>query len=841
MSDQSTPRAGQVLGPIMRSVLDAVIAVDSQGVVVAWNDVAALTFGWTATEANGRLLGELIIPARHRAGHQAGMHRYQQTGESRVLNRRIEIAAVDKAGREFPVELSIVATPEAGEAAFIGFLRDISARRSAIERLAVSEESLRLATEAAEIGTWDLDLVTNVLSWSDRTKGMFGILPGTPCSMDDFYGGLHPDDLHATSDAFARAVDPTVRASYDVQYRTVGREDGRIRWVAAKGRGLFDDDGRCFRAVGTAIDITARKLEDARHTFMLALSDIFRGADSNTALYEACALMGRHFAVVRVGYGQLDPVEDVFDYSVCWTDGSVPALLGRFPAQAFGKKIVAKLGAGATVVVNDLFEDPIADEAETRKTATSVDTRAILVVPFIRAGRLRTIVYLNDRSTRRWTAEEIEFMQEVAERTRQVIERSEAETALKTLNATLEARVQERTQALRSTEEALRQSQKMEAIGQLTGGIAHDFNNLLQGITGSLDLMQKRLAQGRTRDIEPFLAGAMASAGRAAALTHRLLAFARRQPLDPRAVLINPLVASMEDLLRRTLGEAINLDLVLAEGLWSTRCDPNQLENAVLNLALNARDAMPGGGRLRIETRNQVIGADGVAPHFECRSGEYVCIDVTDTGVGMDPETVIHAFEPFFTTKPAGQGTGLGLSMIYGFARQSGGYAKIESAIGKGTRFTLCLPRFVGKANADERDVITERLAGSDGEVVLVVEDEPIVRALIVEVLGELRYDVLEAADGPSGLKILQSPQRIDLLVTDIGLPGLNGRQIADAARIQRPNLNVLFMTGYAETAAVADGFLQNGMALITKPFAMDEFAARIREVIEGGTENIRG
>ena len=837
MPDRSILTASEVLGPIMRSVLDAVIAVDSNGAVVAWNDVAARTFGWTAQEAAGRGLGELIIPERHRAGHRAGMQRYQQTGVARVANRLIEIAAIDKAGREFPVELSIVATPDAGEAAFVGFLRDISRRRSALERLAVSEESLRLTTEAAEIGTWDLDLITNVLSWSDRTKTMFGISPQAECSMDDFYRGLHPDDRPATSEAFARALDPAVRASYDIQYRTVGKEDGLIRWVAAKGRGLFDAEGRCFRAVGTAIDITARKLQDARHAFMLELSDLLRSADTDAALNAACALMGKHFAVVRVGYGQLDPVEDVFDFSVCWTDGSVPSLLGRLPAQAFGKKIVAKLGEGATVVVADLFEDPISDEEETRKTAVSVDTRAILVVPFIRAGRLRTIVYLNDRRPRRWTHEEIDFMKEVADRTSQIIERGKAEGALKTLNATLEARVEERTRALRATEDALRQSQKMEAIGQLTGGIAHDFNNLLQGITGSLDLIRKRLAQGRTNDLEPFLAGAMASAGRAAALTHRLLAFARRQPLVPRAVLINPLVASMEDLLRRTLGEAIDLDLELAEGLWPTRCDPNQLENAVLNLALNARDAMPRGGRLTIATRNEIIGADRGASHDESQPGEYVCIHVTDSGTGMDAETLTHAFEPFFTTKPAGQGTGLGLSMIYGFARQSDGYARIQSEVGKGTTVTLWMPRFAGTADAEERDCGAERLLGSDGEVVLIVEDEPVVRALIVAVLTELRYRVLEAADGPSGLEILKSRRRIDLLVTDIGLPGLNGRQIADAARVDRPALKILFMTGYAEAAAVPDGLLQNGMAMITKPFAMDALTARIREMIEAGTE----
>ena len=837
MPDRPKLTASEALGPIMRSVLDAVIAIDSNGAVVAWNEVAAATFGWTAAEALGRSLGELIIPQRHRARHRAGMHRYQQTGEARIVNRLIEIAALHRSGREFPAELSIVATADAGEAAFVGFLRDISRRRTALDRLAVSEESLRLATDAAEIGTWDLDLLTNVLSWSDRTKALFGISPQAECSMEDFYGGLHPDDRRATTEAFARALDPAVRASYDIQYRTVGKEDGLIRWVAAKGRGLFDADGRCFRAVGTAIDITARKLGDARHAFMLELSDVLRGADTETALNAACALMGRHFAVARVGYGQLDPDEDIFDYSVCWTDGSVPPLLGRFRAHSFGKKIVDRLSADETVVIADLFEDPLSDDEEARNTAATVDTRAFLVVPFVRAGRLHTIVYLHDRRVRRWTQDEIDFMQEVADRTSQIIERGKAETALKALNATLEARVDERTQALRSTEEALRQSQKMEAIGQLTGGIAHDFNNLLQGITGSLDLMRKRLAQGRARDIDPLLGGATASAGRAAALTHRLLAFARRQPLDPRAVMVNPLVESMEDLLRRTLGEAIELDLELAGDLWPTRCDPNQLENAVLNLALNARDAMPRGGTLRIETRNETIGADGRAARPEALPGEYVCVRVTDNGGGMDAQTIGRAFEPFFTTKPAGQGTGLGLSMIYGFARQSDGLAWIDSEIGTGTTVILCLPRFAGDVGSEERDAGSAGPGGGDGEVVLVVEDEPVVRALIVEVLSELRYHVLEATDGPSGLDLLRSRRRIDLLVTDIGLPGLNGRQIADAARVDRPALKILFMTGYAETVAAAEGFLGEGMAMITKPFAMDALTARIRKLIEGGAD----
>ena len=383
-------------------------------------------------------------------------------------------------------------------------------------------------------------------------------------------------------------------------------------------------------------------------------------------------------------------------------------------------------------------------------------------------------------------------------------------------------------------EDALRQSQKMEAVGQLTGGIAHDFNNLLQGITGSLELMRRRIAQGRTAGFDEVIAGAMTSANRAAALTHRLLAFSRRQPLDPKSVRANPLVAGMEDLLRRTMGEAIQLELTLADDLWPTLCDPNQLESAILNLVINARDAMPDGGRLRIETSNE-DGDRAYAAHARGMTrGQYVCVCVADTGIGMPPDVVARAFDPFFTTKPIGQGTGLGLSMIYGFARQSEGYCKIDSTPGQGTTVRLGLPRYRGEA-AEEGPVpgLTMAHEAAAGEAVLVVEDEPVVRGLVVAVLREFGYRALEAVDGPSGLEVLRSRQRVDLLVTDIGLPGLNGRQMADAAREQRPDLKVLFMTGYAENAAIANGFLEPGMALITKPFAMEVLATRIQNMIK--------
>ncbi|HET9107269.1 MAG TPA: ATP-binding protein [Steroidobacteraceae bacterium] len=397
-------------------------------------------------------------------------------------------------------------------------------------------------------------------------------------------------------------------------------------------------------------------------------------------------------------------------------------------------------------------------------------------------------------------------------------------------NARLIVEIAERERA----EDALRQAQKMEAVGQLTGGIAHDFNNLLQGITGSLDLVQRRIAQGRTGELDRLIAGAMSSANRAAALTHRLLAFSRRQPLDPKPVRANPLVASMEDLLRRTMGEAIQLELVLAGGLWLTLCDPNQLESAVLNLVLNARDAMPEGGTLTIETCNAHLDSAYAAQTSGVNPGQYICVCVTDTGTGMAPEVAERAFDPFFTTKPIGQGTGLGLSMIYGFARQSEGSCKIYSEPGQGTTVKLYLPRYRGEAAEDEQTPgLTEAHEAGRGDVVLVVEDEPVVRGLVIEVLRELGYGALEAADGPSGLEVLRSRQRVDLLVTDIGLPGLNGRQLAGAARERRPDLKVLFMTGYAENAAIANGVLEPGMAMITKPFAMEGLATRIRAMIE--------
>jgi len=412
-------------------------------------------------------------------------------------------------------------------------------------------------------------------------------------------------------------------------------------------------------------------------------------------------------------------------------------------------------------------------------------------------------------------------------------ERDRATNALRALNDTLEQRVAERTTALMQAEEKLRQSQKMEAVGQLTGGLAHDFNNLLAGISGSLELIGARIAKGRANEVDRYLHAAQGAVKRAASLTHRLLAFSRRQTLDPRPTDVNILVAGMSELIQRSVGPGIQVETAPTAGLWPARVDASQLENALLNLAINARDAMPEGGRIIIETSNRRIG-DELAMALDLASGHYLCLSVADTGTGMSEDVIAKAFDPFFTTKPLGQGTGLGLSMIYGFAKQSGGQVRIHSLVGQGTTVSIYLPRYLGDVVRDEdQDGDFPAASTESGETILVVDDEPTVRMLLTDVLGDLGYTVLEAGDSLSGLQLLRSDLHIDLLVTDVGLPGgMNGRQLADAGRELRPGMRTLFITGYAESAALADNDLGPGMQVLTKPFAVDALAMRVKELM---------
>ena len=685
---------------------------------------------------------------------------------------------------------------------YIGSVVDIEERRAAELALARSEERLRLAVENAEVGLWDVDPVAGTLYWPARVKAMFGISPEVPVTMDDFYAGLHPEDRARTGEAYAAAADPARRALYDVEYRTVGREDGLVRWVAARGRGVFDGADRCLRVVGTAVDVTERKSTEARLVETTRRLDAVLDNATQAIFmmdeHQHCAYMNR--AAERLtGYGLEEtrgrPLHDVVHHTR--PDGS-PYPLHECPIdQAFPENVQEQ---GQEIFVHrDGSFYPVAFTASPIRDAGGRPVGTVIEARNIEA-ELR------------------------------------AKAQLEAFNASLEQQVAERTAELMRTEEALRQSQKMEAVGQLTGGLAHDFNNLLTGISGSLELLQARLAQGRVAEVDRYVNAAQGASKRAAALTHRLLAFSRRQTLDPKPTDVNRLVAGMEELIRRTIGPGIVLEVVAAGGLWSVLVDPSQLENALLNLCINARDAMPGGGRITIETANKWLD-DRAARERDLEPGQYLSLCVTDTGTGMGPEVIAKAFDPFFTTKPIGQGTGLGLSMIYGFVRQSGGQVRIYSEIDQGTTLCLYLPRHYGPADtAEPAPDLAAAPRAEQGETVLVVDDEPTVRMLVTEVLEDLGYTAIEAADGPAGLKILQTDIRIDLLVTDVGLPGgMNGRQVADAGRALRPGLKVLFITGYAENAAVGNGHLEPGMAVITKPFVMETLAARIKAMIDGG------
>lgn len=674
--------------------------------------------------------------------------------------------------------------------------RDVTKDYLAAAELREREAELARVQQIGQIGGLEVDLRTG---FRNRRSPEYLLIHGLPPDAanethEDWVKRIHPEDREATERKFRDAITGDAR-EYIVQYRIIRPSDGKTRWISVKSTIERDAQGKAIRLVGAHTDVTEqvmaeqalrqseeryRKLADQLAELNATLA---QRVEEKTRERDRIWNVSQDLLVVADRNGVWQTVNPAWTRTLGWSEAE---LLNR---------------------TSDWLEHPDDNgltQAQVKKLATSGTTVRFESRFRHKDGSYRWLSWMgvsdNDRIYA--VARDVTAEKAAAER-------------------------------LRATEEALLQSQKMEAVGQLTGGIAHDFNNLLTGIVGSLDLLQTRLNQGRTDNVARYINAAMTSANRAAALTHRLLAFARRQPLIPKSVDVNQLVVSLEDLLRRTIGETIDLRIAAANDLWSTLCDPNQLESALLNLAINARDAMPDGGRLTIATANARL--DSVTADTPALApGDYVSITVTDTGVGMSAEVAARAFDPFFTTKPIGQGTGLGLSMIYGFARQSNGHATIDSKIGRGTTVRLYLPRHHGEVAAAQASVARAAEHAAIGETVLVIEDEPVVRAVVLEMVAEQGYRTLEAVDGPSGLKVLRSNARIDLLVTDVGLPGMNGRQVADQARETRPDLKILFITGYAESAAIADGFLQPGMEMITKPFDLDHLAQRIRAMISG-------
>lgn len=657
--------------------------------------------------------------------------------------------------------------------------RDITATRRVEEALGESEARFEAIADSIDQMIWS----TRPDGFHDYYNQRWYEYTGVPEGSTDgeaWNDMFHADDQESAWTTWRHSL--ATGEPYRIEYRLRHRS-GRYRWVLGRAQPVRDAEGHITRWYGTCTDI--HEIMEAREVLTHSREELERQIEERTRERDRVWQNSRDLLVI-VG------ADGIFrDVNPAWT-----AVLGHGPAEVVGRSFLDFIWPDDADLTTGGLQP-----AASKRDLTHFENR-----------------YRHKDDTPRWiswqTAAEGELVYAYG---RDI-------TALK-----------EQISALQRSEEALRQSQKMEAVGQLTGGLAHDFNNLLAGISGSLELMQTRVAQGRIGDLERYLVAAQGASKRAAALTHRLLAFSRRQTLEPKPTNANRLVTGMEELVRRTVGPHVTVEVVIAGGLWTTLVDPNQLENAVLNLCINARDAMPDGGRLTVETANKWLD-ECTARQRDVPAGQYVSLSVSDTGTGMTPEVARCAFDPFFTTKPIGMGTGLGLSMIYGFVTQSGGQARIYSEPGHGTTVSLYLPRHDGEAAIED---VGAELAGAPravaGETVLVVDDEPTVRMLVTEVLQDLGYTAIEAADGSAGLQVLRSNARIDLLVTDVGLPGgMNGRQVADAGREIRPGLKVLFITGYAENAALSHGHLDPGMRVLTKPFAMEALAGRIKELIAG-------
>ena len=696
----------------------------------------------------------------------------------------------------------------------------------------MAEDNLNTAG-AISVGSWDWDVVADRVTADAAFARLYGVDPAEArdgASIERFFGAMHPDDAPRVQAEIAAAL--ASGEPFESDYRLC-QPDGRARWVAARGRAQLDADGRAIRFPGISFDIDTRKSAETRLQALVQLNDALREpGDPADIAHAAVEILGRILDVSRCGYGTIDRDAETIVTERPWCAPGIDPLPSILHFRDYGSYI-ENLKRGETVAIDNAYNDP-----RTRDTAEGLKGLAALSfinMPVTEQGGFVALLYLNNAVPRPWLPEEVVFVRDIAERVRDAVERRRVEQELAALTASLEQQVEERTRELMVAEAHLRQAQKMEAVGQLTGGLAHDFNNMLTGISGAIEMMQVRIRQGRVGELDRYANAAHGAARRAAALTHRLLAFSRRQTLDPKPTDINRLIDSLRDLIQRTVGPGVTIEVVGAGGLWPAMVDPNQLENALLNLCINARDAMPDGGRITIETANRWLD-ERTAKERDLAPGQYLSLCVSDTGTGMTPEVQARAFDPFYTTKPMGEGTGLGLSMIYGFARQSGGQVRIYSELGQGTTMCIYLPRHYGDATEDLAPApAVVATPGEGGHTVMVVDDEPTIRMLVVEILEELGHTVLEAGDGATALRLLGTGAHVDLLITDVGLPGqMNGRQVADAAMALLPALKVLFITGYAENAVIGNGPLEPNMALVTKPFAMDLIADRIATMLEG-------
>ena len=730
-------------------------------------------------------------------------------------------------------------------------------------------ERLRLALAFSDIGEWTWDVTTDAVSLSVLACSILGIPTTTSTTWTRMQRELlHEQDAPRAAAAVRAAIEN--RTAYRTEYRVRRPHDGREVWIAASGKARYDANGAVLGMIGVLQDVTARKLEQIELAEEAETLEILNrtGAALSSELD-----IGNVVQIVTDAGVQITRAEfGAFFYNVIGDSGEQYMLytlsgvarekFSQFPMPRNTHVFAPTFKGEGTVRSDDITKDPRYGKNDPHfgMPKGHLPVRSYLAVPVTsRSGEVIGGLFFGHSTPSRFTARDERVLVGIAAQAavaidngrlyqraqRELAEKQKAEDALRALTTELELRVQARTAELETsyaylkreieererTEEVLRHAQKLEAIGQLTGGVAHDFNNLLTIVIGNMDTIARRLGPETDARLRRAIDHALEGARKAASLTQRLLAFARRQPLKPEPADPNRLVQQMSELLYRTLGERIEIETVLAAGVWMIEVDTGQLESAILNLAVNARDAMTQGGKLTIETANSYVD-DAYAREHALAPGQYVVICVSDTGSGIPREVMDKVFDPFFTTKATGQGTGLGLSQVYGFVKQSGGNVRIYSEVGEGTTVKLYLPRYHGKL-AQEQPKAAELLPADRHETILVVEDEERVRHLSVSLLQELGYNVIAAPDGVTALALLERTPRVDLLFTDVGLPRMNGRELADEARKRHPNLKVLFTTGYAKNAIVHHGRLDADVSLIGKPFTFAELSEKVRAVLD--------
>ncbi|HEY5808961.1 MAG TPA: ATP-binding protein [Povalibacter sp.] len=723
------------------------------------------------------------------------------------------------------------------------------------QRLQISQERLSRALSSGEVAVYEWNLADDRLSVYGPLTRAFGIMPddaahGLP--LQAFFDGIHPDDRERV----ARLVQRTVETGelFETEYRLIGLGD--VRTVLSRGQIETMPTGeRSF--TGLLIDLTREKLvehqlrEQSRAlTILNRAASLIAGEVDTERVVQTITDAGVELIGAQFGaffYNVQDAAGD--RYTLYTLSGAAPEDFARFPMPRKTAVFGPTFDGHGIVRSDDITQDPRygGNDPYRGMPPGHLPVRSYLAVPVrSTSGEVLGGLFFGHAATARFSPRSEELVTGLAATAavamdnarlvqtvqRELVQRRRAEAELQAFNSTLEQRVRDEVAERTRAEEALRQAQKMEAVGQLTGGVAHDFNNLLTVIIGGLDTI-RRSRSGDEARIKRAADMALLGAQRAAHLTSRLLAFSRRQPLDPKPLDLNLLVSDMTELLHRTLGETIELEGILAPRLWSAEIDQNQLESALLNLAVNARDAMENGGKLTIETANTTLDERYAATDAEVIPGQYVMIAMSDTGCGMSKEVQARAFEPFFTTKEVGRGTGLGLSMVYGFVKQSGGHVTIYSEPGEGTTVRLYFPHYRGVVPAPVISVENVVPRASHEEVILVVEDNTEVRTYSVMVLTELGYQVLEADNAESALAIIESTSRIDLLFTDVVLPGRSGRALAADAHAHRPDLRVLYTTGYSRDAIVHHGRLDPGVQLITKPFTFEELGKRVRDMLD--------